>query len=496
MVVLAGLSLLPGVSVASAQSWQVQTESPIALGNGALRVLWVKPGVTDANGNYSGDTAAVWSVDATGKTTSMGIPYGPIAGWKAEDIAVASDGTTRLEWKIDGSTYNGTGTILGDTVSIWTLDANGKLISSGPVYGPFAGWTEESFAVAPDKTTRLFWTKQGTYDNNGNYNGGTTAVWTLDAAGKEVGTAPVYGPIPGWNADDYEVASDSTGRIFWKHQGKTTANSDNSTSYSGDTIALWTIDAAGKVTSMGAPYGPFTDWYGDSLEVAPDNTTRVLWKYRGTTAANNNYSGDTISLWSFDAKGKLAASGPAYGPYPGWYGVYFQIASDNTARLIWSNPGTYPNNNPDNGTYSGDLVSLWSFDASGKQLSAGPAYGRFAGWYTGFFILAPDNSARLLWTYEGTTDTSNNYSGDTATVWTLDTNGSKTAGGTFYGPYSGWRASFAYPYTNSVTELLWLHDAPGTSTGRYSDDNDEFVLWNLNAVGAQTSAGPVYGPYN
>jgi hypothetical protein len=495
LTTLAFLWLLPAWAgaVPASSHYQVQSVYPIPNGSGAGRVLWVKPGTSDTGGNYSGDIASIWSVDAGGNATAIGPAYGPFPGWKVQSMAVAADGTTRLQWEISGvSDTNGTYT--GDTVSVWTLDQTGKVTAIGPAYGPYPSWRDEGFDVAPDNTTRLFWNKQGT-TTNGTYGGDTVTVYTLDRTGTKVGTAPVYGPYSGWRTYNYQIANDSTGRLFWTYEGTTMTNSDFTTTYSGDTVTIWALDAGGRATAIGPAYGPFSGWRGFDFQIASDNTTRLLWTYEGSTDAKNNYSGNTVSLWAFNAAGKETVMGPSYGPYPGWRGEYFEIASDNTTRLFWDNSGTYSNGNG-TGAYSGDQVSLWTLNTACQATANGPAYGPFPGWHTNEFSLAPDNTARLLWSTPGTTDTSGNYSGDTVSLWSLDTSGRETAIGQAYGPYPGWRVSFAYPVTNSVTDLLWLHDTPGSASYGYSSDQDEVTLWTLNTANAQTATGPVYGPYN
>ncbi len=182
LIALAGLWLLAGVTAASAQGtgWQIQSVSPTFNGV-AGRVLWVKPGVTDVNGNYTGDMASVWSLDANGHVTAQGPTYGPFPGATAAEIDTAPDGTTRLKWQTDG-TYNKSGVYTGDEVSIWTLDGTGKKTAQGPVYGPYLGWTNEEVQVAPDNTTRMLWRYTGSYTGS-NYAGDKVTIWTLNSSG-------------------------------------------------------------------------------------------------------------------------------------------------------------------------------------------------------------------------------------------------------------------------------------------------------------------------
>ena len=297
----------PAQAQAGSSHYQVQSVSPIPNGNGTGRVLWVKPGTSDTGGNYSGDIASVWSVDAGGRATAIGPAYGPFPGWMVQSMAVATDGTTRLQWEINGVSDNN-GNYTGDTVSVWTLDPTGKVTAMGPAYGPYPSWRDEGFDVAPDNTTRLFWNKQGT-TTNGSYSGDTVTLYTLDKTGTKVGNAPVYGPYPGWRTYDYQIANDSTGRLFWTYEGTTTTNPDFTTTYSGDTVTIWALDAGGRATAMGPAYGPFSGWRGSDFQIASDNTTRLLWTYGGSTDAKNNYSGDTVVGVRHHRKGNSHGSG-------------------------------------------------------------------------------------------------------------------------------------------------------------------------------------------
>ena len=184
-------------------SWQVNAVYPNTDGTGS--VLWIKPGATDGAGNYSGDTASVWRLDSSGKETAIGPSYGPFPGWYAVDIVPVANGTTRLRWaKQEDSSNPGNDT----TVSIWTMDATGKEIATGPAYGPFTGWANEDFGVAPDGTTRLGWVNHDTTGTSGDEISG----WTLDATGKKIAQGPVYGPFAGWTENETDIAPDSTVR--------------------------------------------------------------------------------------------------------------------------------------------------------------------------------------------------------------------------------------------------------------------------------------------
>ena len=254
----------------------------------------------------------------------------------------------------------------------------------------------------------------------------------------------------------------------------------------GDTASVWTFDANGRETSIGPAYGPFPGWTEDAIEVAADGTTREQWVRRGTYTASGS-SGDQASIWTLDATGKATSQGPAYGPFPGWAVRFFQIAPDKTVRLEWAKSGTT--------TGSGDTVSLWTLNAAGSETAIGPAYGPYPGWVTYLFEIAPDGTSRLQWVNQGTTDSSGNYTGDEASVWALDATGKETSIGPTYGRFPNWRLEFAYPITSSVTDLFWLHEAPGSSADGFSEDSDEFSVWNLDATGKSTHVGPVYGPF-
>ncbi len=490
LLTIVGLWLLAGGAPASAQSggggWEVLNQAIAP--DGSSRMLWINPGTTDNNGNYSGDLVSVWTMNSAGTATAQGPVYGPYPGWEAQNLRVAPDGTTRLQWVIPGTTDNN-GNDSGDTVSIWTLDAAGNEQAEGDAYGPYAGWTNQDFEVAPDNTVRLLWNNQGSTDSSGNYTGDIVSVWTVNASGIATAQGQTYGPYVGWNVSGYlDVAADSTTRLLWINQGTT----DSNNSYTGDEASVWTLNAAGTATAQGPTYGPFTGWYANDFQIAPDNTTRLFWGNADTTDSSGNPIIDEVSFWTLDASGDEIAEGPGYGPYPGWVADYFEIAGDNTVRLLWTNPGSTDSS----GNYTGDIVSLWSFNASGQALAKGTAYGPYVGWGVSDFEIAPDSTMRLLWTNPGTTDSSGDYTGDQASLWSLNKSGTATATGPAYGPYPGWRAEYSIPLTSSLTDLLWLHDQPGSAQNGSAPISDAFTIWTLGASNTKSSAGPIYGPYN
>ena len=56
-------------------------------------------------------------------------------------------------------------------IALWNVDTNNNFLSNVG-FGPYAGWSVQDLAVAPDGTTRLLW----------GHTSGLACLWTLNAA--------------------------------------------------------------------------------------------------------------------------------------------------------------------------------------------------------------------------------------------------------------------------------------------------------------------------
>jgi hypothetical protein len=141
--------------------------------DGTLRLLWTSDGA-------NGQEVVVWTMDANGNLTTVGTVYGPFTDssgrWFVRDLKVAPDGTSRLLFTEYGTS--------GARAVVWKMDASGKQTSGGTAYGPYStsagSWFPQQLAMASDGTTRLLWTIYGT-TTSGTYSGDTFGIWTLDA---------------------------------------------------------------------------------------------------------------------------------------------------------------------------------------------------------------------------------------------------------------------------------------------------------------------------
>jgi hypothetical protein len=422
----AAVLLIP-VRPALAQSsspWTVQETTP-SLKTPLSYVLWIKSGATDSQGNYSGDMASIWTVDATGHQMAVSPTYGPYPGWRAYELVPAFDGTLRMAWIMDGGSTNAT---YQSILSFWTLDSSGKRMSVSPTYGPYTGWQFFECFPNPDGTTALYWAKS-TQDSSGNDNGNLLSIWTVDSVGSQLSVSATYGPYPGWYFREGipSFNKDGTSYVVWTNEGTTDSSGDN---YTGDQISVWKTDSRGKQLSIGPTYGRYPGWQFNELYPAYDGTARLLWTLSGTTDNNYNYNGDTASIWSMDSTGHQTTVSPTYGPYPGWTINSLITAPSSTSRLLWMHSGTTDSS----GNYSGDLASIWSLNAADVQTSISPTYSAGAGTVLDSLFVMSDGSERLTWELGGNSS-NDDYASTQFLEWSLDATNNRTATGPVYGPY-------------------------------------------------------------
>ena len=245
------------------------TVKAIASGpDGNTRLLWVHP---------SG-VLSLHIITASGQALPYH-QYGPYpdnAGlWLPVDVSVMQTGTsnsTRILWtRSDGA------------ISLWTLDANGNLLSSSDG-GPWPGWKAKAIGVGTDGQTRTVWNHT---------NGVMSSTVSSVAVGPSTGTQ--YGPFPAgsnptYQADDIAVgndgAGDNSGRILWN-------NNDGS-------ISLWTTNPAGALTAY-AEHAVQLGWKAKAIALQLGGQTRILWSHQS----------GVISLWQTQTSG-------AYGSHFGY----------------------------------------------------------------------------------------------------------------------------------------------------------------------------------
>ena len=95
----------------------------------------------------------------------------------------------------------------GGSAIIWTLDSSDNYVSSIG-FGPYSGWTAESYTPGTNGTSKLLWSGTGGY----------VIIWKLDSSDNYV-SSKVYGPYSGWMPISYTFASDGTARLLMSGTG-------------------------------------------------------------------------------------------------------------------------------------------------------------------------------------------------------------------------------------------------------------------------------------
>jgi hypothetical protein len=280
--------------------------------------------------------------------------------WQGQDVAVEIGGRTDLLW----DAFNGQSVL-------WSVD-NSFHSNSGPMFGPFSGWTAAANAAGGDGLSRILWTN----------NDGRAALWLEDSSGMLAG-AHIFGPFAGWSARDVDVGSDGKTRILWTNvNGQAT---------------VWAVDNSFDVTG-GPAYGPFSGWSATHLAAGGDGQSRLLW----------NNSNGAAAVWVLTATGGVQSTA-GFGPISGWTAQDIAVGSDNQARLLWART-------------SGQMV-IWKLSAS-FGISSSNVFGPFAGYTAVEIVAGSDGLTRVLW---------NNIDG-TVALWLLDGNGTLMSAKT-YGPF-------------------------------------------------------------
>ncbi len=299
--------------------------------------------------------------------------------------------------------------------------------------------------------------------------------------------AQTTAPTPAWHINSTITNFDGTTTMLWVKSGTTDANYN----YSGDTVSIWTLNAAGHQVAVGPTYGPFTNWTVSELDPTYDGTLLLSWTHDTTDTSTGNTL-EQYSLWSLNGTGYRTAVSPTYGPYPGWtfYGASQQ--PNGTTLVYWTQDGTDDNTGKN---YSGDALSVWVMSkTTGVRTIVSPTYGPYAGWrFQGSTpsFYSRDGSSFLNWVNQGTTDASGNYSGDQASIWKIDGNGNRTSLSPTYGRYAGWRAFYITPDHGNGARMVWEKSVPNATSG----DSEQISIWTLSVYGEQTAVSPTYGPY-
>ncbi len=279
---------------------------------GAYEAPSVSTGNTQLLWRHAPDgQAAFWELNPHG-TYAVAL-YGPFAGWTAQAVAEAPDGTNWLLWsKTDG------------TAALWHVTS---LTSTGytyHLYGPYAGYSAVSLSVGADGSPHILWDKTD----------GATALWTVNPTNATF-TYALYGPYPGWTAKAVASGATVTDLLWTKTDG---------------TASGYRIAANGSLTYH--LFGPYAGYAATSLSVGPDDGAHLLW---------DNKNG-AVALWNVDFTSGAFSYTP-YGPFSGWSAQAIATGPDNVTHLLWDKT---------DGT-----TALWAVTGSGFTYAT---YGPFAGW--------------------------------------------------------------------------------------------------------------------
>ncbi len=287
-----GVSPTYGPFTDSGGTWY--PEQIAAAEDGTSRLLWRYFGT-------AGVKAAVWTLNSSSNNTetSVGTVLGPYSNASGsgfpQQIAVASDGTSRLLLDIYGTPNSTTGITSGDTISVASLSAVGVLTSSGTVYGPISGVALADMALnTADNTMRLLW-----HSTSSSVAGNSAYLTTLNSHGVQTAVGPTYGPYAGWSAVSVASVLDGTARVVWE---------ENAARYrsTGDTAVVWGFNTSDAQSFIGTVYGPYSGWSLGSVSFnSEDGSSRLLW----------NRTDDAVDLWSVNASGVQSSISPVYGSY-------------------------------------------------------------------------------------------------------------------------------------------------------------------------------------
>ncbi len=232
-----------------------------------------------------------------------------------------------------------------------------------------------------------------------------------------------------------------------------------------------------------AQAGPWTVY--ETLPSFTSANSYVLWIKAGTTDPAGSYSGDLVSIWTVDAAGNQLAVSPTYGPYAGWRASQLTPAYDGTLRMAWKADNS--DGTPDS------IVSLWTLDSRANLTAISPTYGPYSGWTLLEEYANPDGTAALYW--EKIDDAGAPGSGSQISIWTVDARGNRLSISPTYGPYADWYFYEALPsFSKDGTSFIaWVNSGTTDADGAYT--GDELSLWKTDAHGSRLSISPLYGRY-
>lgn len=264
----------------------------------------------------------------------------------------------------------------------------------------------------------------------------------LDGTGSDAGPDGSVGGSAGSGGSAGQSAGGSAGTNTGGSAGA--AGSASTRSY-----LLWAKDQSARIWRLSGT-GAFVDektlttsedgFVARDLDVLRDGTARLLW---------TNGAGQS-RLWKLDDQLEKVseATYSAAQPSAGWGATSYAKLPDGSGRVVWFNPSvgsavvwalgsddTYTNGAKKNYTPSADVGS----------------------WVPSSYFGPFDNTARLLWSFEGA---ANSAAGQHAVVWHLDPLESKSVAKIVnYQP--GWFARSYHVEDAGRVRMLWTNDFDG-----------------------------------
>jgi hypothetical protein len=276
-----------------------------------------------------------------------------------------------------------------------------------------------------------------------------------------------------WMPSGLELTPTGDTVLSWDHSAYSTSNAFN-----GESLQLWTLGSNDTESSKTKTILKGANWALDGGGYAPDGTLRVGWAERGAVSTTTGeYSGDAIEVWSLTGDGVKTSAGPKYSKGEGWYSYGVIVMPDGTLRAYWTKPGKVSTT----GVYSGTTVSIWTLDTTGTVTARGPDMFGGSSSYPSALAAASDGTLRLLWE-KISADVSK---ADTATVWTIDSNGNETGESAELSKGPGWLPTGLGIAGDDTLRLWWK--AQGAV--------EKLDEWTLDTSGVELSEGPdVDGP--
>ncbi len=365
----------------------------------------------------------------------------------------------------------------GVSPNIDGIDPSGRLVqgSDGYFYGATSsggsGGGGTLFKITPDGLTFIVlhvFTGSGSPLQSTDANGAMPSALTLGPNGVLYGTTHVINPT---NSDAiFKINTDGTNfTVLYAAPAGYSTNSSATSSPNGPL----TLGADGAL--YGAARGGGPSGTGSLFKINTDGTGFTLLHSFATATPSTTYPYPSVNTDGASPLGLVQAGdgyfyGTANSGGANGNGTVFRISPDGTVFQILHSftaltalmTSPYTSTNPDGANPAAPLT------VGSDGLIYGTAAGGGADNDGTIFRLVASHT-HILW----------NKTDGTASLWSVDTNGSITHAE--YGPYPGWTATAVASGGDGLTHLLWNHASDG-----------EIALWTVTGAGFTHQE---YGPY-